>query len=45
MRSEYLDNEGKKVDLGGYYKMDDKKAESIMRPSATFNSILAKIAQ
>lgn len=45
IRSEYLDNEGKKVDLGGYYKMDDKKAESIMRPSATFNSILAKIAQ
>ena len=32
--------QGQKVDLGGYYKPDDKKASAAMRPSATFNQIL-----
>lgn len=32
--------QGKQVDLGGYYLMDDEKAEKVMRPSATFNEIL-----
>lgn len=41
--SEYLNAQGSKVDLGGYYKFDDSKADSIMRPSATFNTIVAKI--
>ena len=32
--------QGRKIDLGGYYKPDDKKASAAMRPSATFNQIL-----
>ena len=32
--------QGRKVDIGGYYKPDDKKASAAMRPSATFNQIL-----
>ena len=32
--------QGRKVDIGGYYKPDDKKASAVMRPSATFNQIL-----
>ncbi len=35
--------EGKPVDLGGYYLMDDQKTEKAMRPSKTFNEIVAKI--
>ncbi|MCC5835045.1 MAG: NADP-dependent isocitrate dehydrogenase [Opitutales bacterium] len=31
------------VDIGGYYKPDDAKAEAAMRPSATLNGILAKL--
>ena len=38
-----LEAQGKKVDLGGYYKLDDTKCNAIMRGSATFNGILAKI--
>lgn len=43
IRSEFNDTQGNAVDLGGYYKMDDAKTESIMRPSATFNAIITKI--
>lgn len=43
IRDEFLSAEGRSVDLGGYYKMDDDKAQKVMRPSATFNTILAKI--
>lgn len=32
--------QGKPVDVGGYYKFDDKKASTEMRCSPTFNSIL-----
>lgn len=32
--------QGKKVDLGGYYKVDPIKATNAMRPSPTFNKIL-----
>ena len=32
--------QGRKIDVGGYYKPDDKKAGAAMRPSATFNQIL-----
>ena len=35
--------QGKPVDLGGYYRPDDAKAESALRPSQTFNAILAKL--
>jgi len=43
IHQEYLSAQGKKVDLGGYYKLDDAKCNAIMRGSATFNAILAKI--
>lgn len=43
IHQEYLSAQGKKVDLGGYYKLDDTKCNAIMRGSATFNAILAKI--
>ena len=35
--------QGKPVDIGGYYKPDDAKANAALRPSATFNAILAGI--
>ncbi len=31
---------GNVVDLGGYYKVDDKKAEAAMRPCAAFNALI-----
>jgi isocitrate dehydrogenase len=35
--------QGKPVSVGGYYLPDDKLADAALRPSATFNAILAKI--
>ena len=35
--------QGKPTDVGGYYLPDDAKASSALRPSATFNQILASI--
>jgi isocitrate dehydrogenase len=35
--------QGQKVDVGGYYRLDDKKASSVMRPSKTFNLIIDSI--
>ncbi len=35
--------QGKAVDIGGYYKPDDAKASAALRPSATLNTILAKL--
>lgn len=43
IRAEFLSAQGVEVDVGGYYKMDDKKAQKIMRPSATFNEIIDKM--
>ncbi len=40
---ELLSVEGKPADIGGYYKMDDAKAEAAMRPSKTFNEIIDSI--
>ncbi|MCT1367217.1 NADP-dependent isocitrate dehydrogenase [uncultured Kocuria sp.] len=33
------------VDLGGYYRPRDEKAEPVMRPSETFNGILASLTR
>jgi isocitrate dehydrogenase len=33
--------QGKQVDIGGYYKLDEAKVKAVMRPSATFNKALA----
>jgi isocitrate dehydrogenase len=35
--------QGKPTDVGGYYLPDDAKAADALRPSATFNQILAKL--
>lgn len=45
IRDEFNTTQGKKVDLGGYYKFDDKKTEAIMRPSDKFNAIISKVAR
>jgi isocitrate dehydrogenase len=41
--AELLAVQGKPVDIGGYYQPDDAKANAALRPSATFNHILAAI--
>merc|ERR1719359_340851 len=40
---EMIDCQGPPVDFGGYYQPDWEKLSVAMRPSATFNSILAKL--
>jgi isocitrate dehydrogenase len=35
--------QGKPVDIGGYYHPDPELTAKAMRPSATFNAILAKV--
>ena len=40
---ELLAVQGKPVDIGGYYRPDDKLASAAMRPSQTFNEILAAL--
>jgi len=32
--------EGRAVDLGGYYKTEPTKTTAVMRPSATLNAII-----
>ncbi|WP_156762154.1 NADP-dependent isocitrate dehydrogenase [Microbacterium karelineae] len=38
---ELLAVQGRTVDVGGYYRPDDAKAEAVMRPSTTLNEALA----
>ena len=45
IRAEFNNTQGNKVDLGGYYKFDDSKAEKVMRPSSSFNAIIERIAK
>jgi isocitrate dehydrogenase len=40
---ELLGVQGKPVDIGGYYRPDDAKASTALRPSQTFNAILASV--
>jgi isocitrate dehydrogenase len=40
---ELLAVQGKSTDIGGYYHPDDANASAAMRPSATFNEILAAL--
>ncbi len=40
---ELLDDQGHANDIGGYYRPDPAAAAAAMRPSATFNSILASL--
>jgi isocitrate dehydrogenase len=41
--AELIAVQGQPADIGGYYSPDDAKASAALRPSATFNSILAAI--
>ncbi len=41
---ELTDAQGAPVDLGGYYRPDQRKAEAVMRASTTLNSILTKFS-
>lgn len=45
IRAEFNSAQGVRVDLGGYYKFDDSKAEAIMRPSKSFNAVIERIAK
>jgi len=40
---ELNEGQGKKVDLGGYYLPNNDLANKVMRPSAVFNDIVAKL--
>jgi isocitrate dehydrogenase len=42
--AELIAVQGHPVDIGGYYRPDEAKASAVMRPSATFNAILASLA-
>jgi len=41
--AELISVQGAPTDIGGYYQPDDVKASAALRPSATFNAILAKL--
>ncbi|MCF7808922.1 MAG: NADP-dependent isocitrate dehydrogenase [Candidatus Marinimicrobia bacterium] len=43
INQELLKAQGEAVDLGGYYRPDDVKAEQAMRPSNTFNAIIDQL--
>jgi isocitrate dehydrogenase len=36
--------QGSAVDVGGYYRPDAEKAAAVMRPSETFNAVLATLS-
>ena len=42
--AELIAVQGSPADIGGYYRPDATKASAVMRPSATFNGILAALA-
>ncbi len=42
--AELISVQGHPVDIGGYYRPDDALTSAVMRPSATFNAILASLA-
>lgn len=43
INAELLGVQGEPADIGGYYQPDDAKADAVMRPSATLNSVLATL--
>lgn len=44
INDELIGSQGKKQNIGGYYKPDAKLTDTAMRPSETLNSTLAKLA-
>ncbi len=45
INDELIGVQGSPIDLGGYYRPDPAKANAVMRPSDTFNSALAGLAE
>ena len=43
LAEELLAVQGRPIEIGGYYQPDDSLAAAALRPSATFNGILAKL--
>lgn len=43
IEAELLAVQAKPADIGGYYRLDPGKADAVMRPSATFNGIVARL--
>jgi len=43
IQQELIECQGAPADLGGYYMLDHDKADSLMRPSFTFNNIIDSI--
>ncbi|HET8598680.1 MAG TPA: NADP-dependent isocitrate dehydrogenase [Segeticoccus sp.] len=43
INAELIGVQGNPTDLGGYYRPDPDKAAAVMRPSATFNAVLAQL--
>ena len=43
INGELIGVQGHPVDIGGYYRPDEAKASSVMRPSKTFNEALASL--
>ena len=41
--AELIGVQGQPADIGGYYRPDPDKAAAVMRPSATFNEVLATL--
>ncbi len=41
--AELLAVQGEPADIGGYYRPDDAKASAVMRPSETFNRVIATL--
>ncbi len=44
INAELIGVQGSPVDIGGYYRPDAARTEAVMRPSATFNEIIATLA-
>ena len=40
INEELLSVQGQRMDIGGYYRPDENKAEAVMRPSATLNALI-----
>ncbi len=45
IKQEFIIIQGTPVDIGGYYKPDEHKVNTAMRPSATFNQAINKISE
>merc|ERR1712046_563952 len=42
---ELIDCQGKRMDLGGYYHVDQKKCDKLINPSETLNNMISTLAK